>query len=121
MTQRIEGNAQNSIHIAEADGVKNVQLIGIAHNVAETPRSIRQIIGKAIVAMSSYRGADQLIFLGSLDKIPHAHLARGKPSEKGYARISVRNPSTRRFRGYEWRHPSRLAKQHFCPQFGMVG
>ena len=102
--------------------MKNVQLIGIAHNVAETPRSIRQIIGKAIVAMSSYRGADQLIFLGSLDKIPHAHLARGKPSEKGYARISVRNPSARRFRGYfEWRHPSRLAKQHFCPQFGVVG
>ena len=48
--------------------------------------------------------------------------ADGKPSEKGYARISVRNPSARRFRGYfEWRHPSRLAKQHFCPQFGMVG
>ena len=73
-THLIKGNAQNSIHIAEADGVKNVQLIGITHNVAETPRSIRQIIGKAIVAMSSYRGADQLILLGS---VSYTHLSIG--------------------------------------------
>ena len=89
LAQRIEGDAQNGIGIAKADGVENVQLIGIAHNVAETPRSIRQIVGKAIVAMRSYRGTDQLIFLGSLDKISHAHLARGEPSKKSYAGIST--------------------------------
>ena len=60
--------------------------------------------------VESYRGADQLIFLGSLNKIPHAHLARGKPSEKGYAWISVRNPSAMRFRGYFVAKQAKLRK-----------
>ena len=93
MAQCIERNAQNSICITQADGVKDIEFVGIAHDVAEAPRSIGQIIRQAIVTMSGYRGTNQLVFFGPLNKIPHPHLSRGKPSKKSNARISARNLS----------------------------
>ena len=122
LLQGINRNAQNGFRIAQADGVEDVQFIGVSHDIAESARSVGHIIGQTVITMRGNGSMDQVVFLGTFDEIAHTHFAGTQPSKKGNARIAARRGNRIGFGSpLERRRAGKLAEQHFCTQLCVVG